>query len=163
MNYEETLFKIISNRPFLSLNQLTKIFDSKYNRQAIDFLLETKTICDIELIGEDFSEWNKKAKVNKYRVTLKNKNHNYTFDFWDSIHNTEKRKSAKYDFYSVLACLGLYIPDSFDEFCADLGYEFKNETEYIKTKQIHLNCLDQNKNLRKLFTTEQLEKLSEIN
>jgi len=146
-------------------DKLLKIIksESEYNRQAIDFLVETDTTCDIELIGQDFSSWNKKSKVNKYSVTLKNKRHSYTFDFWDSIANTEKNKKAKYDFYSILACVTKYVPDSFDEFCSDFGYEFKNETEYIKAKQTHLDCLEQVKNLKKLFTSEQFEKLSEIN
>lgn len=124
-DYRQTLSKIITDRPYLTEQRLNTIFECKYNQKAIDFLVDTKTTCDIEKIGQDFSTWNKKSKVNKYSVTLKNKKHSYTFDFWDSIHNTEKKIGAKYKFYNVLACLGVYVPDSFDDFCADFGSEIR--------------------------------------
>jgi hypothetical protein len=69
--------------------------------------------------------------------------------------------TGKFNFSAYGANVG--SPMLFDEFCNDFGYEFKNESEYIKTKSIHLACLDQMRNLRKLFTSDQLELLSEIN
>lgn len=161
----EVLNKILIeyNRFYLSDNQIDKIFSSEYNRQAIDFLNKTETKIDITSIGPAYPSWQNKTRVNKYRVTLKNKKHTYEFDFYDSIKNTEDRKTLKYDFYSVLAGLGHVVPDSFDDFCYEYGYEFKDESEYIKTKTIHLACIDQNKNLKKLFTEDQLNLLSDIN
>lgn len=151
------------NRTLLSDRQIDGIFKSEYNRQAIEFLLKTKTKIDIKSIGQDYPNWQRDNVVNKYRVTLKNSKHTYNYEFFDSIKNTQAGKLLKYDFYSVLACLGFYTPDSFDDFCSEFGYEFKNESEYIKTKSIHLDCLDQSKNLRKLFTVSELDMLSEIN
>ena len=71
--------------------------------------------------------------------------------------------SLTLDFYTVLAAIGHYVSDNFDDFCAECGYQFKNETEYIKVKKTHLDCLDESKNLAKLFTPEELEKLADIN
>lgn len=159
---KETFHKLTQQRHYASDELLKRLQSSEYQMQAINFLLETETTCDIVLVGQDVSSWSKTA-VNKYSVTLKNKKHSYTFNFWDSIANTQANKSARFDFYSVLACLGFYTPESFDDFCAEFGYEFKNESDYIKAKQTHLDCLDQQRQLRKLFTAEQLEKLSEIN
>jgi len=154
--------KLTTKNAYLSDLKISKILESDYNKKAIEFLKSCETTCRIDKIGVDFSSWNKKDKVNKYSVTLKNKKHEYTFDVFDSIYNTEKNISLEYNFYSVLTCLNFFAPDSFDDFCLEFGYEFKNESDYIKTKTIHLACLDQNKNLRKLFNEDQLNSLSEI-
>lgn len=138
------------------------LFKSDYQVQAINFLANSETTCQIDPIGKTFPSWGNKA-VNTYSVTLKNKRGEYTFTFYDSISNTEKKKSARLDFYSVLACLGFYIPENFDEFCADFGYTFKTEEDYIKVKQTHISCLNQEKALRKMFTAEEMEELAEIN
>lgn len=151
------------NRSYISASLAEKTLLSEYNTKAVDFLLETQTTCDIVFEGLACPSWDKKRKVNSYSVTLKNAKHSYTFEFFDSIHNTEKGKKSTLDFYSILACMSYTTPESFDDFCADFGYEFKNESEYIKAKSTHLACLDQDKNLRKLFTSDELEKLSEIN
>ena len=160
----EKINKVIGhNRSYISAMQADKVLRSEYQAQAINFLLETNTICDIVSTGTKSPSWDNKHKVNAYSVTLKNSKHSYTFEFFDSINNTEKLKSARFDFYSVLAGMGHCTPESFDEFCSDYGYTFANETEYIKAKTTHLACLDQDKNLRKLFTPEQMKQLNEIN
>ena len=64
MDNETKIQKIITPNKYFSDLQIKKIFESEYNRQAIDFLVESNTTCDIELIGQDFSNWNKKSKVN---------------------------------------------------------------------------------------------------
>jgi hypothetical protein len=163
-NVEKINLVVDRSKHYISPERADQILSSEYQKQAVDFLIETKTTCEIEFIGLRKPNWdNGKREVNSYKVTLKNARHTWSFDFFDSVHNTEKNIRANYNFYSVLSCMGHYTPESFDEFCSDYGYEFKNETEYIKAKSIHLACLDQDKNLRKLFTEEQMQKLSEIN
>lgn len=165
MNNRDKLNEILIeyNRVYFSDVMIAKIFKSDYNRQAIEFLLKTQTKIDITSHGQAYPNWQNEHMVNKYTITLKNSKHTYKFDYHDSIKNTQDGKSLKYDFYSVLAGLGYYIFDSFDEFCSEFGYEFKNESEYIKIKSIHLACLEQTKDLRKLFTASELDMLSEIN
>jgi hypothetical protein len=68
-----------------------------------------------------------------------------------------------YDAYSPLACLYLNYSSNFDDFCQDLGYTYETEREYINVKKIYLDCIDQDNALRKMFTNEELEMLSEIN
>lgn len=163
----QKIYRVIpaNNCRYLSDAQAAKILANEYQKQAVDFLTETETTCEIVFLGLRSPTWDriKKREVNVYKVTLKNEKHSYTFEFFDSISNTEKGKKATYDFYSVLACMGHYTPESFDDFCSEFGYEFANESEYIHIKSIHLACLDQDKNLKKLFTEDQLQKLSEIN
>ena len=160
-NLRDKLNAIITSKNYLSLQ---KIADSPYQMQAIDFLYKTKTTCNIELVGKTYPDWDKKNLHNEYRVTLKNSKHTYVFSWYDSIQNTSiKPKLSTNDFYSVLAGLGFYYPENFDDFCSEFGYEFENESEYIKAKQVHLSCLDQDKQLKKLFTSEELEQLADIN
>lgn len=160
---KENFHKLTVERVWVSDLLINRLAESEYQMQAVKFLLDTETTCDVVKLGLSSTSWNKKAMVNKYAVTLKNSKHSYTFDFFDSINNTEKNKSAKFDFYSVLACLSFTTPESFDDFCSEFGCEFKNESEYIKAKSTHLARLDQDKNLRKLFSSDELDKLQEIN
>lgn len=167
MTLKEKIFKVSGDN---ITDNTIKVngYDSEYNHQALDFLIETNTTCNIKGIGQRVPSWaDKKSKkqsmINAYSVTLKNSRGEYTYDFYDSVNNTEKGKSSRHDFYSVIACMSVYYPDSFDDFVSEFGYEFNNESEYIKTKQIHLSCLEEKKALHRLFTSEQLEKLSEIN
>jgi hypothetical protein len=159
---KDNFHKLTQAREWPSDSLIERLASSEYQMQAIRFLIETNTTCDIEKMGLSSPSWGKKRKVNTYRVTLKNSRHIWSFDFYDSIKNTEDNKSARFSFYSVLACMSYSTPESFDDFCAEFGYEFKNESEYISAKSTHLACLDQDKNLRKLFTPDHLEKLSEI-
>lgn len=162
MNNREVLNKITDSRGgYLSDNKLSTIFTCKYNKQAIDFLVATSTKMTFLKLGLAVPSWGK-SLVNKYLVTLENKKHSFSFEFHDSIVNTENKVTLEYKFYSVLAALGYNVPESFDDFCSEFGYEFKNESDYIKTKQTHIACLHEYKNLRKLFTDEQLNMLSEI-
>ena len=149
------------NKTYFSDLMIKKIFESEYNQQAIDFLIESKTKINIEFNGLAKTSWSS-DKVNQYEVTLKNDRHEWTYEFCDSVRNTEDGKSAKFDFYSVLACMDVNVTESFDDFCSDFGYEFKNESEYIKIKKTHLACVEQMNELKKLFTADQLEKLGEI-
>lgn len=163
MSPEEKINKVLpNNHRYLSPATCQKLLSSSYQEQAVNFLLETETTCSIVKIGQSMPSWGKQA-VNMYSVTLTNKKGSYSFNFYDSINNTEKNKSATLDFYSVLACLDLNYCNDFDDFCANYGYEFKTEREFIKIKQIYFDVVEQDKNLRKLFSEDELQKLSEIN
>lgn len=135
---------------------------NSYIAQAQKFLNESNTTCEIVFQScQNKNFVGKLAKHNVYQITLKNsKGFAYSFDFTDSIHNTEKR--IKPSCYDILACLNTY-DETFDDFCADFGYTFETEKEFIKVKQVYLDVIEQSENLKKLFTCEQLEQLQEIN
>ena len=159
---QQQLNKITDCNEYHSSERLDSVVKSEYNEQAVKFLLDTETSCKIVSCGQSKPSWDSRKLHNTYGVTLKNKKSEFTFTFYDSIKNTEDKKTLKYDFYSVLTCLNIYTPDSFDDFCSDYGYEFKNETEYIKTKSTHIESLRKQKELNKLFTESELFLLSEI-
>lgn len=68
-----------------------------YNKQAIDFLTKTNTTLKIEKATPQKPPlWTKKGDKHgiNYTCTLENKNHKYTFDFWNSIAKAEYLESA---------------------------------------------------------------------
>jgi hypothetical protein len=60
--------------------------------------------------------------------------------------------------YSVLAILDANSPESFEGFCSDFGYD----TDSRKALDTFLAVQKQTGELRRLFTTKELEQLSEI-
>lgn len=62
---------------------------NEYTQQAIDFLKRAGATIKIEFQGVTINRnWDDK-KRNLYEITLTTPRGTYTFDFWDSIYNTE--------------------------------------------------------------------------
>lgn len=61
--------------------------------------------------------------------------------------------------YDILACLSLLDEDTFEDFCSSFGYD----TDSIKAEKTYQACIEQDRQLRKLFSDSQLELLAEIN
>lgn len=100
-----------------------------------------------------------------------------TFDFWDSIRNTEirtmpfdaynvqankelaaKKKAAVPSAYDVLACLQKYDPGTFEDFCSNCGYDEDSRA----AERIYFAVQKEYTQLARLFTPEQMEELAEI-
>lgn len=60
--------------------------------------------------------------------------------------------------YSVLACLDQLYSDSFEDFCAEYGYDTDSRT----AERTYNEMLEQDRQLRRLFTLDELEQLAEI-
>lgn len=130
---------------------------NEYLEQAQDFLRKTGTACEIEYAGKAINEmWHDKELRNFYQVTLSNQRGVYTYTFWDSVYNTKKRK--KPDEYDVLACLTSYDVGTFENFCADFGYD----TDSISALKTYMAVQKEYDGLRGIFTPEQMEMLGEI-
>lgn len=71
----------------------------------------------------------------------------------------QKKAKAKPTCYDVLACLAHYDPGSFQNFCDEFGYS----NDSIRTLKTYLAVQDEWNNLRRIFTSGQLEELAEIN
>lgn len=61
--------------------------------------------------------------------------------------------------YDVLSCLSPMYEDSFEDFCGTFGYN----TDSIMAEKTYRACVEQDRNIRKLWDMAELEKLSEIN
>ena len=69
-----------------------------------------------------------------------------------------KKENAKSTAYDVLACLTKHDCGSFDDFCAEYGCS----NDSIRTLKTYLACGDEYSNLRRIFTSEQIEELRSI-
>jgi hypothetical protein len=158
---------------------------NEYDRDALIFLMETNTelVVNFSHTGPHFESDEEKRDI--YNITLSNNRHAYTFTYGDSIHNTDARlgkwspmypgrvtldardkavKKAKQEHrkpgaYDILACLTEYDIGSFDNFCDEFGYN----NDSISARKTYFAVQKEFDNVSRLFTEEQLEKLSEIN
>lgn len=130
--------------------------NTTYLQQAKKFLTDTNTKLKIEykktaphFIGETESR-------DIYKVTLKNDKHSFSFNFGASINNTEK--NIKPNEYDILGCLTKYDPKTFEDFCAEYGYD----TDSRKAETIYFAVKCEYENIIKLFSPAQIKKLREI-
>ena len=70
----------------------------------------------------------------------------------------EIKKEAIPSEYDILACLCTYMPDTFEDFCSEFGYD-NDSMSALKT---YLACQKQYSQICKIFTKEQVGKLAEI-
>ena len=152
---------------------------NEYIKQATDFLQKTHSKMKIEYVGLAVNkEWKEKEKRCLYEITLTSPRGSMTFDFWDSIRNTEirtmpfdsynvqankelaaKKKAAVPSVYDVLACLTKCDPGTFEDFCSNYGYDEDSRT----AKRVYFAVQKEYAQLARLFTPEQMEELAEIN
>lgn len=167
---------------------------NEYTKQAEKFLQDTNATMEIELQGRAINTmWKEKQLRNIYAVTITTPRGSYTFDFWDSLYNTEltqmamqeyarknlrrrwedmtygeknkasaelaqKQKEARPNCYDVLACLTKYDPGTFEDFCAEYGYDEDSRT----AERIYIAVQNEFANLKRIFDPEQLKAMQEI-
>jgi hypothetical protein len=143
---------------------------TNYQKQAEDFLTATNTTLEVLKAAPQKSPlWAGSENIPvrdhgiNYSVTLKNNRHSYTFDFWGSIADADKIRhgeghGTKPKAYDILACLSPLHEDNFKDFCRSFGYD----TDSITGEKTYKACIEQDKNIKKLFTSEELELLTEI-
>lgn len=125
-------------------------FLEKYSISFSAKLLKNQT-CPLWCDGE------KHIHGKKYIVTLKKANgKKFRFGFYnsfnDALTNTDPTP------YDVLVCIGKYIPDSFEEFCNEFGYD----SDSIKAYKMWKASLSQYKKECEFFTEDELEELGYI-
>lgn len=167
---------------------------NEYTKQAEKFLQDANATMKIELQGRAINTmWKEKQLRNLYAVTITTPRGSYTFDFWDSLYNTEltqmtvqeyarknlrrrwedmtyseknkasaelaqKQKEARPNCYDVLACLTKYDPGTFEDFCAEYGYDEDSRT----AERIYIAVQNEFANLKRIFDPEQLKAMQEI-
>ncbi|WP_299527625.1 hypothetical protein [uncultured Lutibacter sp.] len=157
MKTREFKFKTVSYSDEL-ISQMKK--GCEYEAQAIDFLKETKTNLLIQFSHKGKHFFTDKEKRNIFIVTLENNKHEYTFNFGDSIHNTEKGTTPKA--YDVLACLTTYEVEDFADFCMEFGYDLNTAKEIREAQKTHLAVQEESREIKRLFNSSELDLLSEI-
>ena len=141
--------------------------ENEYDQQAQSFLKETETTMTIKFKKFDRYFSDDKKSRNIYTIQLKNKNGSWSFPFGDSIHNTEKYRSATLPKdmqehsprpYDILACLNVDYSEGFQDFCENFGYDndSPNAKRTFKAVQKETN------NLQRMFSEAELELLHEV-
>lgn len=74
-------------------------------------------------------------------------------------HYDEYEKELHPRAYPVLACLNLLYSDSFEDFCAEYGYD----TDSITASKTYSAMQEQDRMLRRLYTLDELELLEGVN
>lgn len=128
---------------------------STYDQQAKDFLQKTGTSFHIAYKSHSRYFDEDKDCRDIYWITLKNSSHRYRFTFGQSIANAGEAPSE----YDVLACLTKYDPNSFEDFCSDFGYD----SDSRRAEKTYKAVCKEWENITKLFTSEEIEQLQEIN
>jgi len=142
-----------------------------YNKKAEDFLKETNTIFKVEFLKNGFHFEDDKEPRDIYLITLKRGERVYKFNFGQSINkslNSEYREQIKKfknrenkffpSAYDVLACLTKSEVGSFKDFCGDYGYDEDSR----KAEKTYKAVLEEWKNIKMLYSDEEILKLQEI-
>ena len=126
----------------------------EYIKQGMDFLKETGTTFKAKYIKHGLYFADDKDERAIFRITLKNSKGSYSFRFGQSIAAGSEEPSA----YDVLACLTKSKPEDFKGFCDEYGYN----ADSIKATKIHKAIIKEWKGISRIFDSEQIEKLREI-
>ena len=150
---------------------------NKYEQQAQDFLTNTNTKLEIEYIGHGpFWEDDKESR-DIYRFTIKKDGRQYSSKFGASIVNSgtakeaivrqvggpnhgkiiRKRQAPRA--YDILACLTKYDPGTFEDFCAEYGYD----TDSRKAEKAYFSVQKEWEGVRRIWNEKEREQLAEIN
>lgn len=161
--------------------------DSKYTKQAKDFLEKTKTRLDIEYIGHGYHFEDDEQTRDIYRFTLVRDGRKYTAKFGQSIAHSGTatapiayNKNAKTPFawgettapsksdilgkrqaptaYDILACLTKYDPGTLEDFCREFGYDIDSK----KAERIYVAVCREYKGVCLIWNDKEREELAEI-
>lgn len=129
-----------------------------YQQQATDFLNATSTAFTATFKDSLHPEWDKQYLHDAFTCTLKNKLHRYRFTFYQSRNESTGTGTNPPTAYDVLAGMTKYEVGSFEDFCSEFGYDNDSRAAYKTYKAV----LKEWKNVERLFTSEQIELLQEI-
>lgn len=135
-----------------------------YNKQARDFLASTGSTLTISRVPEMVQRaplWDG-PHGNEYRIKLARGDKEYTFSFWDSLHNKENRKRPSE--YAVLACLNDYVgPDmTVEDYANEYGFTVEKRGELSRLLQSFALSQEQTRALREMYNVEELQALNDI-
>ena len=113
--------------------------ETDYVKQATDALATVGASLAIELTDEKSAPWAEDGRYRPhYRCTLKRGRKSYTFDFWDSTKAGETGEPLTA--YSVIAGLEWHTPETFEDFCAEFGYDSDSRKAVATFKACRRQC-----------------------
>lgn len=98
-----------------------------YEKQALYFA--KKYGVKLQILGSEYKPmWGEKQKRWVFKCKLSRNSKSYTFEFGQSIANGNNDPTM----YDILTCLTKSDPETFENFCAEFGYDI-NSRKDIKT------------------------------
>lgn len=126
---------------------------SKYTIQAETFLRTTGTSFRAEYLDTalyfDDDKWSRDI----YRITLRRNGKSYSFRFGQSLADAGQEPTA----YDVLVCITKNDPGTFENFCADSGYD----TDSRKAEKTYKAVVKEWQGINRLFS-DVMTQLQEI-
>ena len=131
--------------------------DNEYNERAELFLKKTETTFKAEFVGNKPHFIGEKINRDVYKITLKRGERKCVFEFGQSINNTGKPTP-----YDVLACLTKKDVGTFEDFCADFGYDTNYDTDSINAKKEYDAVINEWNNVKMLWSDKEIVELQQI-
>ena len=152
-----------------------EIANSEYEDTAINFLKKHNITLKVIYDGKRVPNWDSKEH-NTFNCILSTNKGSMSFNFYDSIVNTNKAKivyPSSYDIlnkakivypssYDILSCLQTYDVGTMDEFMGEFGYEIKSAKDMTNFIDTYNAVVKEYNDLKRCLTEEQIEELSEI-
>jgi len=131
------------------------IDDSKYN-EATDLFIKTIGVkIKKDWLKYDYYFSDDKQQRHIFKIKISRGCNSYSFNFGQSIKEDANEPSN----YSILACLQKYEVGTFENFCGDFGYDEDSR----KAEKIYKSVLKEFAGMQRLFSSDELEILAEIN
>lgn len=131
--------------------------DNEYDKQAIKFLNDTNTKFSIKYLKHDKYFPDDKEARDIYKFKLEKDGKVYTGTFGQSIVGTQKGEIPRP--YEILSSLsGDRFEGDHKEFCDTFGYDEDSRKGYAVYKAV----VKENEGMKRLYSEEELDKLSEI-
>ena len=123
-----------------------------YEKQALYFA--KKYGVKLQILGSEYKPmWGEQTKRTVFKLRLSRNSKSYTFEFGQSIANDSKEPAI----YDILSCLVKSDPETFDNFCADFGYDIDSR----KAEETYKAVCKEYKAVERLFG-DIMEELQEI-
>lgn len=125
-----------------------------YQKQAKDFLEQTGTKLTWTYIKHDVYFIGDSNARDIYKFTLRRNGKQYTGTFGQSLSHHGQEPTA----YDLLSCLTKYDPGTFENFCAEFGYN----TDSIRDEKTYKAVVKEWAGVNRLYGHLELENLQEI-
>lgn len=143
----------------MSLEELAQevqcMYDASAHKDATNLVAKTLNI-KLKILDQEYRKYFKDDSYWRYvfKVKLSRGRKSYTLTFGQSILEGDREP----DMYSILSCLTKYDPGSFENFCADFGYDEDSRT----AKKVYKDVLKEYDAMCRLFSEEELDVLQLI-
>ena len=92
-----------------------------YEKQALYFA--KKYGVKLQILGSEYKTfWSEEQKRWVFKCKLSRNSKSYNFEFGQSIANGSNEPAM----YDILSCLTKYDPETFENFCAEFGYDINS-------------------------------------